>query len=171
MFEGQIQCGYYKLHNIPYKYIKVQQEEIKTNDGIKVDYNFIPELYTSPQEFNLTKYQNLIHIEDNYRLNSIGFREKYKDKIPLSKSWYRNSSHLFKTLKKNTGNYFNNIHREIDAQYRMWTTFKSFQLEIQDKGYIKNFIELNSRGTNEYRDRYILAYLVDRYPYTPFLIS
>lgn len=51
----------------------------------------------------------------------------------------------------------------------MWTTFKAYQKEIQDKGYTKNFVELNSRGTNEYKDRYILAYLVDRYPYTPVL--
>lgn len=80
MFEGQIQCGYYKLHNIPYKYIKVERTELEIDGETKLDYNFIPEIFNEPQQFDLTKYQNLIHIEDNYRYNSIGYKDKYKKK-------------------------------------------------------------------------------------------
>lgn len=169
MFEGQMQCGYYKMHGIPYKYIKVQHEEIKVGEEVKVDYNFIPELFDKPQEFDTTKYQQLIHIEENYNLNNIGDKNAFSKKIPLSKSWFNKEKHLLPVLRKKTYNYFNNIMRKVDSQYKMWTTFKDYKKDVQDKGYTKNFIELNARATNKYKDRYVLAYLADRYPLTPVL--
>lgn len=173
MFEGQIQCGYYKFHNMPYRYIHVQREEVKVNGEKYIDFNFIPELFDEPQTFDLSFYQNLIHIEEGYKFNVIGepgITTKNKKKRPLSKNWYIKNPTLLDGLKKKTYNYFKYASRnEVDNKYKMWTTFSMFKDKVKGDGYTKGFVSLNARATNKYKDKYILAYLVDRYPLTPII--
>ena len=52
----------------------------------------------------------------------------------------------------------------------MWTTYKKYDSKVYPKGYTrkrsdreqKTFVACNCRATEEYKDRYNLAYLVDR---------
>lgn len=46
----------------------------------------------------------------------------------------------------------------------MWTTYNSFQTTLKGKGYSKGFLPCNCKGTNEYRNKSALAYLINLYP-------
>jgi hypothetical protein len=82
----------------------------------------------------------------------------------LSKSWYeRNKKNVsIKILKNNMLNFFKNI-RGGKSSDNIWTTFKDYHSCLIGKGYTKGFLPLNSRATNEYRDRTSVAYPVNRY--------
>ena len=43
----------------------------------------------------------------------------------------------------------------------MYTVFKSYTKYIKGKGYSKGFVPCNARGTNEFKDKKALAYLVN----------
>ena len=52
----------------------------------------------------------------------------------------------------------------------MWTTYKGFEDKVKPSGYIirsdgrtPSFVPCNSKATEEYKDRYNLAYLIDRH--------
>ena len=45
----------------------------------------------------------------------------------------------------------------------MWTTFKNHRTSLKGKGYTKNFLSLNARATNEYKDTYVLGYCCNRF--------
>lgn len=59
-------------------------------------------------------------------------------------------------------NYFQNI-LSAKSKTIMWTTFKKGETKLQGKGYTKCFVSCNCRSTNEYADRYNLAYAVNIY--------
>ena len=65
-------------------------------------------------------------------------------------------------LKNNIMNFFNNI-RGVGSSDNIWTTFKDYYSCLKGKGYTKGFLPLNSRATNEYRDRTSVVYPVNRY--------
>ena len=92
-------------------------------------------------------------------MNMIGDRD-----TDLSKSWYtRNKNNTsIKVLKNNIINFFRNI-RDDNSSDNIWTTFKDYQSLLKGKGYTKGFLPLNSRATNEYRDRTSVVYPVNRY--------
>lgn len=46
----------------------------------------------------------------------------------------------------------------------MWSVFESFKPLIKGKGYTKGFVPCNSKGTNDFRNRSALAYLINLYP-------
>ena len=45
----------------------------------------------------------------------------------------------------------------------MWTTFKDLKPKLRGKGYSRQFVSYNCRSTNDYVDRYNLAYCVNVY--------
>ena len=112
-----------------------------------------------------------IHVLENDRLNAVGERLKNRGKFPLLFSWYQDKSSKAaqKTLRDNVTNYFR--HRlGAHPDSVMWTTYKKYDSKVYPKGYTrkrsdreqKTFVACNCRATEEYKDRYNLAYLVDR---------
>lgn len=45
----------------------------------------------------------------------------------------------------------------------MWTTFKDYRNRLKGKGYSNQFVSYNCRSTNDYDDRFNLAYCVNVY--------
>lgn len=134
LFDAQIQKYYYDLHNIEYENISINQNII-----------------------NRSKLRSKIHILDNDIINNIGENE-----YALSVSWYdrdKNKQLLMK-LKNNLFNYFKNK-MKAKSDKIMWTTFKDYKKKLSGNGYTKGFIPCNSRATNNYRNRNILAYCVN----------
>lgn len=149
-FDLQMQKYYYDYYELPYKYLSVAGDSMDTYH--LVDYS---------DGINCIKYdyKKLIHICDIDKLNMIGDRE-----TDLSKSWYeRNKKNIsMSILKNNISNFFRNIRNDCSTD-NIWTTFKDFYSYLKGKGYTKGFLPLNSRATNEYRDRTSVVYPVNRY--------
>ena len=126
------------------------------NIGIKRDgdrYEF------SETEFYVPDYvkniPNIIHIEEGSAINRIG-----KDKHALSMSWYNSGKNDYGQMKNNLQNFFN--HKTPgDRRDRMTGFFKEGWGKISGAGYKKSRVSFNACSTNEYKDRFILAYPVN----------
>lgn len=107
------------------------------------------------------KVIDLINIYDG-KFNNIGM--KIGKSNPLSKSWYEDKRKknlaIFEQLKKNTENYFRTV-TETEAKYNMYTVFKPYAKYISGKGFSRGLVACNARGTNNYRERKSLAYLIN----------
>lgn len=156
-FDLQMQRYYYDYYGLPYKYMSVEGNAMD-------NYHLIE--YNPGINYIQYDYKKLIHICENEKLNMIGDR-----KTDLSKGWYeRNRKNIsINILKNNISNFFRHIRGDC-ADDNIWTTFKDFYNPLKGKGYTKGFLPLNSRATNEYRDRTSVAYPVNRY-LNPFVKS
>lgn len=158
IFEGQIQKYYYDFFGVEYKYIHISDA-----NG---DNNFNARLYSTPQKDDISEYKKLIHIEDKKNFNFIEesqFLNIQEKNNALSKTWYTRNYNEVMILKKKLNNYLTKEMCNVPAEFKMWTTFKDYQKDLSYKGYINQFIELNSRATNQYKDRYVLAYTCNRF--------
>lgn len=145
MFGCQIQRYYYDFHNIKYEYYQVENSELIDYD-INRDYE---------RRKRLAKIVNIYQ----GNLNLIG-EEDYS----LCVNWFRKDDGTLQgILKNNLYNWFNNINRNIKAKYRLWTAFKASRNKLKGKGYTNQFIPVNARATNDYRNTYVLAYCCNRY--------
>lgn len=165
MFDGQIQCAYYKMHNIDYKYVHVKNLSPDSEEYNPKYYIFEDQLFTEPQNNDCSIYKELIYICQNDKMNAIGL-----DKTALCKSWYKrkitqnkkDGKLITEQLIKNISNFFKNI-THTSGQHNMWTTFKDYKGTIAGKGYTKGFVSCSARATNEFRNKKALAYMLNRY--------
>lgn len=67
---------------------------------------------------------------------------------------------MLEQLKANTENFFRTVSK-TNSEDNMYTVFKSYTKYIKGKGYSKGFVPCNARGTNEFKDKKALAYLVN----------
>ena len=149
-FGLQMQKYYYDYYGLTYKYWSVEGDDLDNYHLVEFDPN---------KNYTNYNYKELIHICDNQKMNMIGDRD-----TDLSKSWYsRNKGNATMTvLKNNLRKFFREIRTDKSSD-NIWTTFKEYQSILKGKGYTKGFLPLNSRATNEYRDRTSVAYTVNRY--------
>lgn len=112
--------------------------------------------FEDKKPYNKEKLKELIHIYEG-SLNNIGDK-----KTALSLNWFKNNKDLRNKLKNNIYNYFRTITKTNGSQ-SLWTTFKSVKNSIIPKGFKNSFIACNARATNEYSDRYALAYCINRF--------
>lgn len=146
LFEASILKNYFDLYGIGY-----EQKSISENNGeYQITDFFIPDT---------SIYIDKINIYDG-KLN-----ENIYQKINgLSVTWFRakiNQENI-RQIKKNLYNYFTNI-LNAKSETIMWTTFKDYKQKLKGKGYSSQFVSYNCRSTNEYVDRYNLAYCVNVY--------
>lgn len=158
MFKDQMHRCYFDLNGITYERIYVNGDS--------------PETYCfsdTPRPPEPLDYRRLIRIEPSEKLNRIG--DEYHD---LSKSWYRRNtgSNSMVVLKNNTLNFFRN-YAKTPAGLNLWTTFGEDDVTHVDwfkvlsgGGYARSGLACVAKGTNDYRDRVSLAYLVNRFPQT-----
>lgn len=149
LWEGSIQKAYFDLHNVVYKHLTLSDHKL-------IDYDLKEEINTRKELYKLIKIYNGV-------LNSIGTPQN-KNKYPLSKTWYKrdldNGKYYLTILKNNTYNYFRNIVDTVSSE-NMYTTFKDFKKHISKKGYARGFVSCSSKGTNEYKNKKSLAYLIN----------
>lgn len=166
-FEFQIQAYYYQYFNLEYEICSVRDVGGRNYELVEYD-----------REEELTwrkEVAKLINICDNDKLNKIG--NGYVDSLGreqttvLSKAWFEKSSKkVIEVLRRNVVNYYGNV-AKCKAKDRMWTCFKMNQKDFKDN-YIpkKAWVALNARATNDYADKTVLVYPINRY-LTPFLVK
>ncbi len=150
MFEGQYQRGYFDYCGIPYEIVGVEHDAEGFRFSDKPD---------SPPPLDLS---SLVNILDNARMNKIG-----DARTALSKNWYTNKSAEnadIKAVRRNLENFFR-YHSGDTTGGKIWTTFKTDRDKVvATRGRFKNeFLPMNIRATNEYREATAVAYLVNRF--------
>lgn len=147
LFSGQILKNYLNIEKLPYRRLFLNYEE---------------QMFASEREGVFRRdYRPLITILDNPRMNAIGDK-----KTALSHSWYARND--LKQVSNNLNNFFKNMMKS-PANSRLWTVFADCKEEVGGSRYSKSFLACNTRATNEYKDRTVLAYLVNRYR-NPFFV-
>lgn len=147
LFSGQILQNYLNIEKLPYK---------------RLFLNYKEQMFASKREGTFRRdYRPLITILDNPRMNAIGDK-----KTALSHSWYARND--LKQVSNNLNNFFKNMMKS-PANSRLWTVFADCKEEVGGSRYSKSFLACNTRATNEYKDRTVLAYLVNRYR-NPFFV-
>lgn len=149
LWEGSIQKSYFEIHGIKYeKYM------------LDYDRQLIPHC----KEIEYEKRRNvadLINIYDG-KFNKIGM--KIGKSNPLSKSWYedkrKKNRSIFSQLKNNTENYFRTVTKTKSID-NMYTVFKPYCKYVKGKGFANGFVSCNARGTNEFKNKKSLAYLIN----------
>ena len=170
LFQDQIIRCYLDMNRIPYKRLYVNGNS--------------PENYTISDRYEpapVQDFRGLLHILDHKKLNAIG-----DDYYALSKSWYRkhNTPASIKKLKNNTYNFFKNIMR-TSGRSNIWTSFKDewvgngwngrgdlyikWKDMLSDPLYKAGFVPCTAKGTNEYKHKTSLAYLINVFPNTNVL--
>lgn len=106
-----------------------------------------------------SQIKHLVNISDNKHINTIGDKN-----TALSSSQFRtNKKALCEQLAKNLDNYFRN-HAKGKKGDRLWTSFKEGSSAIAGTRYKDEWLAFNTKATNEYKDRFNLAYLLNLYP-------
>ena len=142
LFESSMMCNYFEMSKVEYEKYTIE------------DYMVIP--FANKKPYDKKMYADLINIYDG-NLNNIGDR-----KTALSLNWLRKNSDIRRKLKNNIYNYFQH-QVEAKSDTILWTTFKGVKNHLNGKGYTKSFLSCNARATNEYKDRYNLAYCCNRF--------
>lgn len=149
LWEGSIQKSYFDIHGIQYeKYmLNNDRELIRHNKSLEYE--------------KRSKVVDLINIYDG-KFNNIGM--KIGKSNPLSKSWYedkrKKNLSIFGQLKSNTENYFRTITKTKSCD-NMYSVFKPYCKYIKGEGYAKGFVPCNARGTNNFKNKQALAYLIN----------
>lgn len=152
LFKGQFQRYYYDLHGIQYRYLSVAKDQ--------QGFNLVP--YRNREPHNKTAIKQQVSIYDG-QLNAIGDK-----RTSLSTSWFENptNKNLVVTLQRNAYNFFTNMCK-ANNETAIWSTVKgnknSIMNKVKPKSFAKCFIPMTSRATNLYKEKYHLAYLVNRF--------
>ncbi len=169
-FDGSILKSYFDYYNFRFE----KQSATKTENG-----QFVLSDYQDDKKERL-RIKGLIRIVDDAQLTTIGARWS-----SLSRSWYRNASKdKITQIKRNCNTFLRNRIADARASRVMWTCFKKESERIVDGGYkyvrkltkedkrlperemnkLRCFVPCNARATNDFADRDILMYLVNRFP-------
>lgn len=159
LFEGQTLKYFFDLHNIEY-----EMKSVIKNDAGKyelVEYN----KYLDERE-DIAKRLNVYEDKGKSKFNS-NFIVK-DSKFTLSSSWLIKADNTIKTrFKKNLESYIKNNKAKTNDVF--WTTKKSLAKSFKNKytTYNENkkcnFVPLNIRATNKYKDCTYCAYLFNRF--------
>lgn len=159
LFDGQLQKGYLDYYGFTYDIVGVEKDENGYCFSDKPD---------APPPTDYNSLLNIIGVDDtgyeakNWALNVVG-----EERTALSVGWFNQRKKQHKDVKKlrnNLRNFFD-LKTRSTSKTRMWTTFKESKewLYGQNNRYCTNFLPLNSRATNAFRDVTSVAYLANRF--------
>ena len=150
LFEGSFMSCYFKYFGLEYTNLYVTGDNI-TNFTFTGD----KDKESKPKK----NYRDLIYILHNDKMNDVGW-----DNYSLSYSWFKRESNNgdIEKLKGNLHNYFQNICKAKSSKC-LWAAFKQSREKLTGKGYSKGYIVPNTRATNDYADRDVVAYVVNRF--------
>lgn len=100
--------------------------------------------------------------------NDCDFNKEGLKDFSLSKNWYESRSYddpEIKELRRVMTNFLRRARGKGSSKLRMWTCFAGCKdLLIPERGYCRdNFVPLNAKATNKYRECTQLAYMVNRF--------
>lgn len=146
LFRSQSIHHFLEIYHIPYSYVGIERDGDTYRFGDPPGY--VPEY--------VHKLKDMLHIVDSEKMNRLG--DPY---YALSVSWFERGGEDVEQLKKNIGNCYNNIWRNIPADRRLWGAFNGAYNVMKGKGYTKSFLTFNAKATNEYRNRDCLVYIAN----------
>lgn len=152
MFDCQVQKYYYDIFGYDYEYLYIKRY------GSYEDARFTT---NKDEALIIRPDKNLFNIVQDSELNEIGART-------LSLTGYHSDKEIVSKLSSNLNRLFSKRWK-CQADLFLWTTYKRFKKEIEFKDITDSFLSCNAKGTNAYRDRCYLAYLIDKYP-NPYLV-
>lgn len=143
LFEAQNMGYYFKMNGITYDTVTVRGSEIIGHD------------------IKLERREELIKLIDVHegKMNENGNKHAY------SAGWLRRGKRdatRLETVKRNLRNYLKNV-LNAPADSIMWSTLKEIEHRLKGKGYANASIPVNARATNEYADKWALAYIFNRF--------
>lgn len=149
MFDAQTIRRYLDLKGLKYTYIHT------AFDGTTYTFTdgpaYVPEY--------VRRIREKIHVVDDKKLNEIG-----EGRYSLSASWYNRLSGKCENaerLRRNVARFFRFVAPVTKGNIRMWSSFETGKKHLNGKGYSRSFTAFNMKATNEYRNRYLLAYCVN----------
>ena len=150
LFNGQYQKSYLDYFDVPYRIVGVEKDDAGYRFSDKAD---------DPPPLDI---RSLIHIVDSDKMNRIG-----NPRYALSKNWFTSRKFEDEDLKA-LRRHLHNFYRRVavgDSDSRIWTCYKEAQNRIvsRDGRYRNNFLAMNIRATNEYRQATNVAYLANRF--------
>lgn len=133
---------------------------LKYND-FSIDYLYVKKengeysLTSEPQPRKYFDYSELIEFVE-------GPKGKYnlagEGKYALSKNAYKDGN-LRKKMRSNLRNFFTSS--KASANDFLWTVFKEYKESISYSRFNTSFLSCNSKSTNDYGDRHVVAYLIN----------
>ena len=157
LFEGSMLSTYLKLNRMPY--------QVKTLvDGEVVDYD------GTREREQLKELAELVEVVQDDRMNAIGVPQG-RARSPLSSTWFSNDwmrggGKKAVQLRKNLlSHYRNNV--KGGSKAAMWSSLNKDRKNLKGNGYAGGFVPCNAKATNDYIDRYNLAYCINVFPYQP----
>jgi hypothetical protein len=142
LFEGSLMKYYFDMNDMEYNKCTIE------------DFKIIP--FNKKKPYDKECLKKLINLYEG-KLNATGDKE-----TALSLNWFKNKIDLRDRLKKDLYNYLHNIIKASSEEI-IWTTFKAHRSQLRGKGFSNSFIALNTRATNNYKDRNTIAYCCNRY--------
>lgn len=103
---------------------------------------------------------------------NLNFRPRSSENLhpmTLSKRFYQETSQgKIKRIQKHATNYIRNKCQGKQKEV-MWSVYKDYREKLEGGGcYSRSFVPCNCRATNKYRNKSVLAYLLNLYPH-PYL--
>lgn len=178
LWKAQIMKYYFDMNNISYRYL--EPIEIFTAESLSFQF----QITNKDSKFDTDKLfkanaKELINMPTVEKKQLYSYINSNKKAVNLSYSFYttqiqEEQNHVVLTqLKNNIKNVIENIFKlPIKERRIMWTIYKEYTDLIIKKQFdkpkcrhlnIDNFVSISSKGTNDFADRNILIYLVDRY--------
>lgn len=146
MFEGSVMYPYFQLFQIPFKV-----DMLTFENGVYV--------LGKQSKRDVSSYRELISIYNGGVLD----KKLYQKETAFSIGWlHRLTDRNAKIIRNDVYNYFQNIVL-AKGQTKLYTTSKEAETKLAGRGYKKAFLPWNARATNEYSDRYNLAYCFNCY--------
>lgn len=155
LFEAQPQKYYYDYYNVKYNYIYIKNDNIPGEEVNPKKFHFTEE----KRSYDISIYKNLIDILNKENFNIIG-----EEPTSLCKNWFYHGVNDGKVniLQKKVYNFFHN-ETKTKTKFNLWTTYKSYAIDLEGKGYKGGFVPLNIMATNDYIETTAVAYLANIY--------
>ncbi len=107
------------------------------------------------------KIGHFIEICEDERMNSVGEHWQSLGSTSLPKDKAK-----CEAIGRHGYNYVRNICKASSTKV-MWTTFKDAKNLVKRKGFTKGFVALNTKATNDFKDRDVLIYALNRFMNVP----
>ena len=178
LWKAQIMKYYFDMNNFSYRYL----EPIEVFTAEELSFEF--QITNKDSNFDIDKLfkanaKKLITMPSTEKTQLYSYKNSINAVINLSYSFYntqiqQEQNHIvLAQLKNNIKNVIENIFKlPVKDRRIMWTIYKEYTDLIVKKQFNKpkcrhlnmdNFVSISSKGTNDFADRNILIYLVDRY--------
>ncbi len=154
LFDGQLQKAYFDYYGFDYDVVGIE------TDGEGYRFSDRPD---RPPPADYSKLIRILESDEPCgRMNSIG-----NGRTALSVNWFKQRSKGHEDIKNLKNCLYTFFERRTDStsERRLWTTFKDYEeylLGARNR-YASNFLALNARATNAYKNADCVAYLANRF--------